>query len=71
MAVSLKKARGAKKQLDEIRLHLRSGKLDLPAAKLRAVPPLEILNLYMAKRAKDFGVRHRTTTLTAFLRSPI
>jgi hypothetical protein len=58
----------AKIKLDEIKILLKTGKIDFDEAKEQAKEPLKALNEEMEKIAKAFGRKHYKIVFTSFMR---
>lgn len=65
---SLEEARNSKEQLDRIKFRLKVGHLEYYAAKAEAEPHLQILNAYLAKRARDYGMRPQKVHFATWMR---
>ncbi len=66
--MTLIKAQKAKEELDNIRRSFKVGFLSYNEAKTHAKVPLETVNEYLTKRAKDFGVTPRKINFSSIIR---
>ncbi len=68
MADYSSKLKVAREVLEQIKYHLKIGSITYDEAKERAEPHLDMMNAYMRRRAKDFGVTFKPINFTSFMR---